>query len=117
VPRDLAEAYKWFFIAAQNGDAPARESAVSLENKLSATQLAAADKAIRAFRPPAAAADMSLASAQKILGRLGYFKGQATGQTSRDFRVAVQAYQRDQGLPASGAIDPATAARLSVFTR
>jgi murein L,D-transpeptidase YcbB/YkuD len=36
---------------------------------------------------------------------------------SRDLKLAVGAYQRDQGLAATGALDPATASRLSVFTR
>ncbi|HEY8574431.1 peptidoglycan-binding protein [Phenylobacterium sp.] len=116
VERDLAEAYKWFSIAAESGDAPARESAVSLEAKLSPTQLASAERAAKTFRP-AGAPEVTVATAQKILGRLGYYKGQPTGAPSRDFKLAVQAYQRDQGLAATGALDPVTAARLSVFTR
>lgn len=118
VDRDLAEAYKWFSIAAAAGDAPARESAVSLEAKLSPTQLATADKAAAAFRPTGGATpELSLASAQKILGRLGYYKGPQSGAPSREFKLAVSAYQRDQGLAATGALDPVTASRLSVFTR
>ena len=30
---------------------------------------------------------------------------------------AIAAYQRDQGMPANGALDPVTQSRLSVFTR
>jgi localization factor PodJL len=124
VPRDLAEAYKWFSIAAQGGDAAARASAVDLEAKLGPAQLAAADKAVADFRPagaPAAQADAkppaNLASAQRILGRLGYYKGPANGAASREFSLAVSAYQRDQGLAATGQLDRSTAQRLSVFTR
>jgi localization factor PodJL len=123
VERDLGEAYKWFTIAAQSGDASARESAIALEPKLSTTQLAAADRAARSFRPGGSVqtaqlgAQLSTAAAQKVLGRLGYFKGQPTGAASREFGLAVSAYQRDQGLPVTGAIDPTTASRLSVFTR
>lgn len=122
VPRDLGEAYKWFSIAAAGGDAAARASAVDLEAKLSPAQLAAADQAAQAFRPAAAtqqaaAAPVSVASAQRILGRLGYYKGPASGAASREFSLAVSAYQRDQGLAATGMIDRNTAQRLSVFTR
>ncbi|WP_374470908.1 peptidoglycan-binding protein [Phenylobacterium sp.] len=123
VPRDLAEAYKWFAIAAEGGDAAARASAIDLEKKLSASQLAAADQAAAAFRPSGAASQasagqpVSLAAAQRILGRLGYYKGPANGAASRDFSLAVSAYQRDQGLAATGQLDRSTAQRLSVFTR
>jgi localization factor PodJL len=48
VARDLAEAYKWFLIAADGGDAQARSSAVDLESKLyDAQQFAAGERAIR----------------------------------------------------------------------
>ncbi|WP_334161964.1 peptidoglycan-binding protein [Phenylobacterium sp.] len=122
VPRDLGEAYKWFSIAAAGGDASARASAVDLEAKLTPAQLAAADQAAQAFQPAtatqqAAIAPVSVASAQRILGRLGYYKGPASGAASREFSLAVSAYQRDQGLAATGTIDRNTAQRLSVFTR
>jgi localization factor PodJL len=118
VDRDLAEAYKWFSIAAEGGDAPARESAVSLEAKLSPTQLAAADKAARAFRPAGATSpELSLATARKVLGKLGYYKGPQGGGASPELKLALSAFQRDQGLAATGALDPVTASRLSVFTR
>ena len=32
-------------------------------------------------------------------------------------KLAVAAYQRDQGLAATGSLDPATVSRLSVFNR
>ncbi|WP_395670385.1 peptidoglycan-binding protein [Phenylobacterium sp.] len=122
VPRDLTEAYKWFTIAAAGGDAAARSSAVDLEKKLTPAQLAAADKAAAEFRPQGQLAAgrgpaVSLAAAQRILGRLGYYKGQPSGAASREFSLAVAAYQRDQGLAATGALDPNTTQRLSVFTR
>ncbi|HEY8617196.1 peptidoglycan-binding protein [Phenylobacterium sp.] len=124
VPRDLGEAYKWFSIAAEGGDAAARASAVDLEKKLSPAQLAAADRAASEFRPAGQVAQrapasppVSLASAQRILGRLGYYKGPANGAASREFSLAVSAYQRDQGLAATGQLDRSTSQRLSVFTR
>jgi localization factor PodJL len=123
VQRDLTEAYKWFSIAAAGGDASARSSAIDLEKKLTAAQLAAADKAAAEFEPQrqalagARAPAVSVAAAQRILGRLGYYKGQPTGAASRDLGLAIAAYQRDQGLAATGALDPNTTQRLSVFAR
>lgn len=130
VPRDFGEAYKWFSIAAAAGDASSRGAAMALEDNLSTAQLAAAETAANRFQPvadPMSAAQPpkvasldsgpALAKAQKALGRLGYYKGPANGAMSRDLKLAVGAYQRDQGLAATGALDPATASRLSVFTR
>lgn len=124
VPRDLAQAYKWFTIAANSGDSQARASAVDLEGKLPAAQLAQAEGQASAFEPagagPASATSAggpSVADAQKILGRLGYYKGKPDGTASRELKLAVSAYQRDQGLAATGALDPVTVSRLSVFSR
>jgi localization factor PodJL len=39
------------------------------------------------------------------------------GTASPALTLAVAAYQRDQGMPANGALDPTTQSRLSVFTR
>jgi peptidoglycan hydrolase-like protein with peptidoglycan-binding domain len=60
---------------------------------------------------------VSVVSAQRILGRLGYYKGQATGQPSPELRAAVSAYQKDQQLTVTGQLDAATAQRLATFTR
>lgn len=122
VEKDLGEAYKWFSIAAQGGDAQARASAVDLEGKLAPAQLAAADKAAAAFRPKSeiaaqSGATGSLAAAQRILGRLGYYAGPMNGAPSKDLKVALMAYQRDHSLPATGSLDPNTLSQLSVFTR
>ena len=127
VPRDLGEAYKWFSIAAIGGDGPSRAAAIDLEDKLSTAQLAAAESAADHFRPASDTAATpkvaslesgpALAKAQKVLGRLGYYKGAPDGAMTRDLKLAVASYQRDQGLAATGSLDPATASRLSVFTR
>jgi localization factor PodJL len=124
VPRDLAQAYKWFSIAANSGDSEARSAAIDLESKLPSAQLAQVESQASAFQPAGvtappqtAASGASVASAQKILGRLGYYKGRPDGTNSRDMRLAVTAYQRDQGLAATGSLDPATVSRLSVFSR
>jgi len=124
VPRDLAQAYKWFTIAANSGDSQARASALDLEAKLPSAQLTQAEGQAGAFETAGAASTpanvangASVVAAQKILGRLGYYKGRPDGANSRDLKLAVSAYQRDQGLAATGALDPTTVSRLSVFSR
>jgi localization factor PodJL len=124
VPRDLTEAYKWFQIAAKAGDSEARASAIDLASKLPAAQLAQAEGQAGAFQPASAAqagdpvaVGPSVVAAQKVLSRLGYYKGRVDGSTTRDLKLAVSAYQRDQGLAATGALDRATVSRLSVFNR
>jgi len=119
VPKDLAQAYKWFSLAASAGDAQARAAAVELENKLSAGQRTAMDGQVATFEPQAGAAPVksaaSASQAQQVLTRLGYFKGR--GDDPNALKLAVAAYQRDQGLAATGSLDPATVSRLSVFSR
>ena len=130
VPRDFPEAYKWFSIAALRGDAPARAAAMELEHNLTTAQLATAESAAGRFQAASDAGGQdpapklaslasgpALAQAQKVLGRLGYYKGPRNGAMSPDLKLAVASYQRDQGLAATGSLDPATASRLSVFTR
>lgn len=124
VPRDPAQAYKWFTIAANAGDSEARASAIELQNRLPTAQLASAEKQANAFEPVGAApapqaqaSGPSVVAAQKILGRLGYYKGRPDASNSRDLKLAVAAYQRDQGLAATGSLDSATVSRLAVFSR
>jgi localization factor PodJL len=124
VPRDLAQAYRWFMAAAYAGDAEAKASAIDLAGKLPAAQLAAAESQAGAFESAAAASPsatgpsgLSVTSAQKVLGRLGYYSGRPDGAASHQLKLAVTAYQRDQGLAATGSLDPATVSRLSVLTR
>jgi localization factor PodJL len=123
VPRDEAEAYRWFAIAANAGDAQARANAVDLEAKLAPAQLAALDKAAATFNPRSelapqaqASRDATLTMAQRVLGRLGYFRPHGA-DAAPPLKVAVQNFQRDHDLPATGALDPATVSQLSVFTR
>ena len=124
VGRDEAQAYKWFSIAAAGGDGEARANALALEAKLSPAALASAQKAAQAFRPCGEAAPAShtangatVAEAQRVLARLGYYRGAVSGAPSSNLTLAIAAYQRDHGLTATGSLDPRTTAKLSVFTR
>jgi localization factor PodJL len=126
VEKDPAEAYKWFSIAANGGDAQARANAIELEGKLSREQLAGADRAVAGFRPTAttelsaqaaAPASATLSTAQRILGKLGYYAGPMDGSSSPKLTLALQAYQRDHGLATTGALDPSTISKLSTLSR
>lgn len=135
VARNPAEAYKWYLIAGSNGDADARAAAQRLRGGLTADARSASERSATAFRaqrgqaapavPAAAAAaapatqaaasagDPATAAAQRGLSRLGYYRGPADGEASPALRAAVQAYQRQQGLPPTGEVDDALIARLA----
>ena len=126
VEKDPAEAYKWFAIAANGGDAQARANAIELEGKLPKETLASADRLVAGFRPTAtteiaaqaaAPATATLTTAQRILGKLGYYTGPLDGTASPKLTLSVLAYQRDHGLAATGALDPSTVTKLSTFAR
>ena len=120
-PKDLAQAYKWFSIAATAGDQEARAAAVDLESRVPPSQLRAMDAQVASFEPlgttQARAGAPSATDAQKVLERLGYYRGAADGADAKALKLAVAAYQRDQGLAATGSLDAATLSRLSVFSR
>lgn len=127
VERDEAQAYKWYLIAGRAGDDEARASAVRLKAKLNAEVQASAERAAIGFRaaggPAPAAAIASagtatgLVTAQKALSRLGYYQGPQDGVSSPALRLAISAYQRDQGLSTTGKADPALVARLAAFAQ
>ncbi len=114
-------------IAGKAGDKDAAASAERIKDSLTPAAQAVAERAASAFRPteaapPAAAAaagvsPQALQTAQRALSRLGYYQGPTDGTASPALRLAVAAYQRDQGLAATGALDQTTVSKLSVFTR
>lgn len=53
-----------------------------------------------------------VAAAQRALAALGYDPGPADGVMGARTRAAIVAFQRDRGLPTTGAVDEATAAAL-----
>ena len=128
VSQNPAEAYKWYVIAGRSGDATARSRANALRAQLTAEAQQTADRSALAFRPQtqtqtasltasAPAANANLGMAQKVLSQLGYYQGPRDGVASPALRMAIAAYQRDQGLPASGGMDGETLNRLSVYAR
>lgn len=122
-----AEAYKWFSVAARSGDGDSQVSANRVRGLLTAEARAAAEKSAAAFHPGVAttavaapvqaAAQNDLVTAQKALSTLGYYQGPADGAASPALRLAIAAYQRDQGLPPTGATDPVTVGKLATISR
>ncbi|WP_454759293.1 peptidoglycan-binding protein [Caulobacter segnis] len=128
VSQNPAEAYKWYVIAGRAGDGTARSRATALRAQLTAEAQQTADRSAQAFRPQtqvtaslspsvAPAANANLGMAQRVLSQLGYYQGPRDGVSSPALRQAIAAYQRDQGLPASGSVDSETLTKLSVYAR
>lgn len=124
VPQNAAEAYRWYLIAGRAGDAESRASAQRVKAELSAEARVVAEKSAAAFRAavPSLTSDgdkATVAMAQKALSRLNYYQvlGPADGVASPALRMAVAAYQRDQGLPSTGELDSLTVSRLAVYAR
>jgi localization factor PodJL len=134
VPPNAAEAYKWYLIAERAGDSEARNNAARLRSTLTPDARTVAERAAAAFHAaapnastqpvvqaiaapagPVTAAAGDLVTAQKALSSLGYYQGPADGASSPALRLALSAYQHDQGLPATGAADPGTVSRLSAY--
>ncbi len=125
VPQNGAEAYKWYLIAAKAGDPESKSAADRVKKTLTADQRTVAERSAQGFRSAGAAAPPVLAGAptggvsiaQKALSRLGYYRGPQDGAASPALKLAVQAYQRDQSLPATGVLDSAMVGRLSAYAR
>jgi localization factor PodJL len=128
VSQNPAEAYKWYVIAGRAGDATSKARATALRPQLTAEAQRTADRSATGFRAQtlsasvatsaaASPASAGLGTAQRVLSQLGYYQGPRDGVASPALRMAIAAYQRDQGLPSSGALDGETLNRLSVYTR
>lgn len=127
VTQNSAEAYKWYLIAAKAGDAEARSSAESIRASLSPDSRAVAERAAAGYRAaapnPSTQAQLSgdaggaASKAQRALSRLGYYQGPQDGRSSPALVGAIKAYQRDQNLPATGALDAQTSASLAIYAQ
>lgn len=134
MPQDLGESYKWFALAAQSGDEDAAAKRDDIANVLRPDQLETARGATALWRAKpideranrvdvpeawqtgdtvtAAAAPISdedmrraVANIQAILNDNGYDAGPVDGLMGRKTRDAIIAFQRDNGLPATGNVD------------
>ncbi|MDB5457417.1 MAG: Localization factor PodJS [Caulobacter sp.] len=126
VRQNAAEAYKWYLIAARAGDGTSRTQAATLRRQLTAEAQRTAERSAAGFRAQAAgtgapltlaAASSDVLTAQRALARLGYYQSPQDGVASPGLPLALAAYQRDQGLATTGALDAETLARLSAFAR
>ena len=63
-------------------------------------------------RPDPALGDVSVASAERALSRIGYFSGPAEGVKSTSYREALMRFQKDRHLSNSGELDDATKREL-----
>lgn len=128
VPQSPADAYAWFLIAANGGDEAAAGRAQELRRELSVEQRSAAEAVAANFTPrpvdPEAqgryaewgaqddAGPALVLRAQELLAGLGYDAGPADGDFGPQTREAIVAYQTDQGLEPTGAVDTTLIARL-----
>jgi len=131
VPENPAEAYKWYLLASRNGTVEQRTEARSAANRVGAKiseqaranaertvltiagQISAALDRPAAGPPEAQMADIALA--QRALIKLGYYRGLADGQATPAFKLALQAYQREKHLSATGQVDQPTFRSLQPY--
>jgi localization factor PodJL len=131
VDQNAPESYKWYLIAAKSGDNASRLRAAALRGQMTAESQRVAERSAMGFRSQAyagpaqaasvlvasAAPSAGLATAQRALSKLGYYQGPQDGASSPALQMAIAAYQRDQSLSATGALDGDTLSRLSVYAR
>jgi localization factor PodJL len=127
VGQNAAEAYKWYLIAARSGDEQARKNAGRVRASLSAEGRDVAERSAQAFRATApnpssyveadALSRADVATAQRALSRLDYYQGPTDGSASPALAMAIAAYQRNEGMAATGKLDQLTLSRLKVFTQ
>lgn len=63
-------------------------------------------------RPDPSLGDVTVASAERALMRVGYFSGPAEGVKSASYRDAVMRFQKDRHLSQTGELDEATKREL-----
>ncbi len=135
--QDLVASYKWFAVAAAQGDKDAAQRRDEVAKLLSGDDLAKARAAVQAWRakPPLADANgvstpeggwdtaaKPLSDAdraalvkkiQTLLADQGFDPGPADGVAGARTRDAVKAYQRENGIAATGKVDGALVAALT----
>ena len=119
-PQDYVKAHRWFNLAASRGEAEAVTERDTLAARMSAEQVAEAQKMAATWQPePAKAQATSAASgpasppppkaireAQQLLAALGY-EPDSDGQWGERTAQAYQAFVRDVNLPKTDTLTPA----------
>ena len=128
VGQNAAESYKWYLIASRNGDSESQKTSARIKSQLSAEAQSAAERSAVGFKPttpnPSQAASIvatggaaGVATAQKALSKLGYYQGPQDGTPTPALKLAIAAYQLDQGVTSTGNLDPDLLSKLQVFAR
>lgn len=137
VKQDLAVSYKWFALAARQGDAEAEKKQNEVAAHLDKVNLAAGRMAVqtwvqrsidrtaneetRGWTEPASAAAPSapatqadmIRQAQHLLKTLGFYNGAVDGNPGPGTKTAIRTYQKKTGLPQTGEADAALIKALS----
>jgi localization factor PodJL len=122
-PKDLAEAYKWFALAALNHDAEAAKQRARLEAQLDTASLSRAVQAVKAWKakkiieeandasgnaewgtPPLAPNPELVGRAQALLNQLGYDAGAPDGVMGDRTREAIRHFESQNGLEETGEV-------------
>ena len=128
VQQSLEESYKWFALLARDGDKDAAAKRDEVAKALRPEQLARARAATELWKPkplareanivdvpdawqenPVTTASIDMPKAVKtiqlILNKNGYDAGAADGVMGSRTKVAIRAFQQDNGLPSTGEVD------------
>ncbi|MBM3544828.1 MAG: hypothetical protein FJX44_10065 [Alphaproteobacteria bacterium] len=122
-PKDLAEAYKWFALAALNHDAEAAKQRARLEAELDTASLSRAVQAVKAWKAKKLIEEANDASgtaewgtpslspnaelvvrAQALLNQLGYDAGVPDGVMGARTRDAIRHFESRNGLEETGEV-------------
>lgn len=135
MPKNLPDAYRWFALAAKNGDQVSAKRRELIKPQLDAATLAGAERAIAGWvakQAPAEAnevdepqewADASAATntalvnrAQALLNKLGYDVGVPDGLMGAQTRDAIKSFERRNGLEETGKVTIPLVAKLERIT-
>lgn len=128
--QDLEESYKWFALVAKTGDQDAASKRDEVAKSLKPEQLERARAAAELWKPKAADPEANIVeipeswqeshtttaginarqavqTVQHILNKNGYDAGSADGIMGEKTKLAVEAFQSDNGLHPTGQIDEA----------
>ena len=132
--QNLAEAYKWFSLAAASGDAEAAKQRDLVKLQLEPQALAAAEQALKTWKaqplnqaanepaaPAQGTADAStnkalVARAQALLNKLGYDVGPPDGALGARTRDAIKSFERRNGVAETGEVTVPLVTKLERLT-
>ena len=129
-PQNLEESYKWFALAAKTGDKDAASKRDEIANALRPDQLTTAKAAVDLWKAKPVIAESNtveipdqwkedkattasvdiekaVKNIQLILNKTGYDAGPADGVMGAKTKNAIAAFQKDNGMPATGEVDEA----------